>query len=196
MLLRSFRSHVLLLSFLLPCLCLAQGSSSAPSSPDPVEIVRSALEKFQARSTEALNYVFREHEVLHVFGQNGKLTVSDTYQIMFIEGNPYRVHVEHNNQPIPEEEVEKEKKHLEELARKYHEEARMVQQQRSQYAEVYSAAWSKPRVPEISLEGLPDSHKLRLLGTESADGMAAYVVEARPRSDHSTSKDATFQQET
>jgi len=188
MLLRPQGNRLLLLCLFLPSSCLAQIGSSATQPPDPITIVRTALEKFQARSTEARNYVFREHETIQRSTQNGKLTFSNTYQIMFIEGKPYRLHIEQNNRPIPEEDVEKEKKRLEESARKHLEENQAIQQKQSPGGNVYGVAWAKPQVPEIPLQNLPESHKLQLVRTEPVDGVDAYVIEAKPVSDHDASK--------
>ncbi|PYP86409.1 MAG: hypothetical protein DMG65_18860 [Candidatus Angelobacter sp. Gp1-AA117] len=53
-----FQSKLLGFSLLLTSVCLAQNSGSSPvPPPDAATIVRSALEKFQARSTEARNYL-------------------------------------------------------------------------------------------------------------------------------------------
>jgi len=78
------------------------------STPDPIELISLAAAKYIARELTTKDYAYVESDKTKTpFGEG-----SNTYQIILIEGHPYRRHTRFNGQPLPPEEEKDEQARL------------------------------------------------------------------------------------
>src|SRR5882672_6334076 len=71
----------------------AQAAKSAKPDPSSVtELVRRAVSNYKAREAQRDNYTYLMHVVRTDYGRPGKRKgkITGTYEIMFLEGEPYR----------------------------------------------------------------------------------------------------------
>jgi len=76
----------------------------------PSELVAKAARNHLARARAAEDFNYSERVQNLNFDAKGKVTlrVSDTYDVVFIEGAPYRIHIAHNDRPISGSDLKKE----------------------------------------------------------------------------------------
>jgi hypothetical protein len=104
---------ILLALWLISSCCVAQ---SAVSLPAPLA---HAIETRKQTLGEAQKYTYTEVAHNINYDKQGKVTldVSETYEIIFLEGAPYKKHVLHNGQLLPEKDAHAEEKKMDEVAR-------------------------------------------------------------------------------
>ncbi len=82
-------------------------------------LLRQAIENRKKTLGEAQNYTYTEQYRSLTFDSNGaeKLKFTDTFEIIFLEGAPYKKHVLHNQQPLSQKEQKKEDLNLADVAK-------------------------------------------------------------------------------
>ena len=90
---------------------LQDGRSSAT---DPVKLLRLAVANYNSRELTLKDYTYVENER----GRTLLQTVSNTYEIILLDGRPYRRHTKFNGQPLPPEEEKDEQARLDAARRK------------------------------------------------------------------------------
>src|ERR1700757_1130568 len=103
------------------CLVLAVFSlltrNAYPSTVDPA--LQQALDTRKQTVGEAQKYTYTEQDKTLNFDAKGKVTLEniETYEIIFLEGAPYKKHILHNGQPLAEKEQKTEDKKLQDVAK-------------------------------------------------------------------------------
>ena len=87
---------------------------SRKSATDPAELIRLAETNYIARELTLKDYTYVENER----GRTLLQTVSNTYEIILLDGRPYRRHTKFNGQPLPPEEEKDEQARLDAARRK------------------------------------------------------------------------------
>ncbi len=155
---------------LLVCSCgVAAGQQPAP---DPAEIIRRSVEKDQRNEKLVRNYTYTQRNEIRT---PGKPITSDTYELMILYGDHVLRHVAHNDQPLSPKDQAKEEDRIQKIMRKRQGENEKQRQERLAKAEK-SREEGRAFVREI-----PNAFELQLVGEDSVDGRAAYVIAATPR---------------
>ncbi len=86
------------------------------SSLDP--LLQKAVDRYHQTSAEAQSYTYTERYQNINRDSSGKETLNstDTYEIVFLEGAPYKKHTLHNDQPLSEKEQKKEDAKLKDVS--------------------------------------------------------------------------------
>jgi hypothetical protein len=149
-------------------------------SVDPEALVRAAVTNYNARQAQISDYEYLEREYRTVPLSGIKKSVhSDAYEIMSIEGHPYRRHVGHDDQPLPPEEEEQERQRLAVAMRQHADEA--LQAGLSGGRQVTAVIVFGKLQPHLPLDGLMDFFDIRWKKKEIVDGRVANVIEAKPK---------------
>jgi hypothetical protein len=104
-------------SILVICQLLAVVGAAQDAAPiDPR--LQKALDHYHQTLGEAQNYTYTERYQDINYDSKGKETLNytDTYEVIFLEGAPYKKHTLHNDQPLPEKQQEEEEKKLADVA--------------------------------------------------------------------------------
>jgi len=100
-------SPLVLFFVLMPAIAPAQ--PTVP--PDPAEIVRQFVERDRANKRALENYGYQEHSVQQLVDKSGKddgKPTSETWEVIAVEGRPYRRLTMRNEKPLPPRDREKE----------------------------------------------------------------------------------------
>jgi hypothetical protein len=154
------------------------GSALLWATDDPRDIVRRALDRNTHNSEELeRNYTYTERNERRILDGSGavKRRLSFTYDVMLLEGAPYRRLIQRNDLPLTPQEQRREDAELkkkQELRRKETPEERRRLQQRSE---------GELRKERQEMNQILDGFDLRLVGEEEIDGMPVWVVDGAPR---------------
>jgi len=142
-------------------------------SQDVHEIIRRAFEQNQRAQRENYTYLQREH--VRIVDGKGKVRSekTQTEDVTFIEGSPYRRVVERNDKPLTPEEQKAEDERL----RKSDEDRRKETPAQRQ---ARIAEWRR-RQEERPYREIPDAFDFKLAGEETVDGAPAWVIDATPK---------------
>jgi hypothetical protein len=160
-------------------LLIAASLGVAPGATlDPREIVRRSVAENQGKNSElALAYNFLEriqNKTLDAKGQV-RFATSKSHQVFMIDGTPYRLLVEENGKPIPEE---RRKDQSLELRRAVESRRQQTQSERLDRLSEFQKRRDRYR---RAIQEIPDAFNFRLVGEESVASRPAYVIEAMPR---------------
>jgi hypothetical protein len=119
---------------------------------------------------EAQSYTYTEHRTNINYDSKGKEThrFSDTYEIIFLEGAPYKKHILHDEKPLSEKEAKAEARKLEDVAK-----ARREQRERHS---LLHASFNL----ELPLDQLATSFEVKTAAPEELDGRQNLVFTAIP----------------
>ncbi|MDX2150863.1 MAG: hypothetical protein SFV54_09020 [Bryobacteraceae bacterium] len=147
---------------------------------DAREIVRRSVERdvFNSEKTKDYTYIQRQ-ETRKLNGKNAVTdTDSETFDVLLIEGQPYRRLIERNGKPLSESErLKEEKKFDKTLAERR---AQSPAERNKRLAEVEK----QRREGREFLKEVPDAYAFRLVGEQSLEGRDVWVIEAEPRKDY------------
>ena len=155
-------------------------STADPATPlTPKEIVRRAMEHDINNWEQEKNYTFLQRIEQRELNSDGSLksTKSETEEIIFLYGQPYAHLIKRNDQPLSDPDAKKvEKKLNDTMERRGHEtpterERRLAEFQKRHQDE------------HAFLLEVPEAYDFRVIGEETRNGRAAYVITGQPRQD-------------
>lgn len=153
------------------------------AEPDPLEIVQKALD-FSRRDDNAYkNYTITQQVFERELDDSGNVTstTTKTYENFMLYGEPYRRLIQRNGQPLPSGEERKEQQKYESARQSRKKES--PEQRKERIAE-YEQKVAKRRE---MLDEVARAFAFRHLGSETIDGMDAWILEAKPRPDYKPS---------
>lgn len=162
---------------------------SAPAGPAPSkeraaidisELVRRAAANYKGREALRNDYTYLVHYVWSSSDTRARRQrpSSADFEIVFIEGEPYRRQIRFNGQPLTPEQEKRQIAMMEAFAR-----ARREAKNRPGGLPAFYTAL------ELPVAQLPDAFDLHLMGRQRLDGSELYVIEALPK-DNPESADA------
>ena len=170
------------------CQCICSGTRRALlagfgavltllAQTDAREIVRRAVAEEESNWTVARNYGFVERVDARGLDYRGMLKSQDvrSYDVILVEGSPYRRLAERNGAPLSASEAKKEQ---EKLARSVSERSRESAAQRRLRLAEYE---NRPKWQREAWHELPDAFDFRLAGEEGAGLHKMFVIEATAR---------------
>jgi len=147
---------------------------------DPHEIVVRSIKADDESAKLARNYTYQVHDIHRELDGKGKVksTETETTDVLFLGGKPYRHLIQKNDKPLSPSEEAKETKKLDKAVA---EASRLSQEELDRrYAE-----FEKKRAQEREqLKFIPDAFDFKLLREEPVNGRLAYVIAATPRRDY------------
>ncbi len=158
-------------------LLILTSATALHGQADAREIIRRAVAADERNWKVARNYGFLERVDARRLDPQGRLKSKDVkiFDVMLLEGSPYRRLVERDDRPLPPGE---EKKEQEKLARSVAERRDETAAQRKQRLAEYDR---RPEWQREAWRELPEAFDFRLAGEEVWDGNGLYVIEATPR---------------
>jgi hypothetical protein len=144
--------------------------------PSAAEIVRRSAAVNAADWKAQAKFSHREQDTKSKVDSNGRATVDDvkTYEVMMIEGSPYKHLIAINGKPLSAAQARQEQDKLKrEIARRQHESASERQQRLSKY--------QRDREEEkLLMEQMVIAFRFTLVGRQQMDGVDCYVLDASP----------------
>lgn len=153
----------------------AQAASTAVDLEDACSILRVAVPKTLKNRRESMAYTYQIDYRNRNFDERGKLLTdySAKYDVIFVEGLPYRRQIEENRKPLSPQEAANEDRRYQ---RAFEERSRMSIDQKRDYLK-------RPWNVDFPLPQLVDLFSNRIVGQEDVDGRPAIVIESAPRAD-------------
>jgi hypothetical protein len=144
---------------------------------DAREVIRRAVAADERNWKVARNYGFSQRVDARRLDLQGRLKSKDVkiYDVMLLDGSPYRRLVARDDRPLPPGE---EKKEQEKLTRSIAERREETAAQRAQRLADYDR---RPEWQREAWRELPEAFDFRLAADEVWDGYSLYVIEATPR---------------
>lgn len=145
--------------------------------PDPAEIIKKSIEAGEANQKIARNYTYVEREEERDLNSDGSLkkTESHTYEVTLLEGEPYSRLIQKDDKPLSPKEEKKEQEKLDKSIREHDKE---TPEQRAKRR----AKFEKEQEDERKfLREMTSAFDFRMLGDETIDGRAVWVIECIPR---------------
>ena len=145
------------------------------SDPDAAELLRRAVDAERDNRHRAGNYLFREMIYYREGVPGGKLSLrrSSTYEVTFVEGEPFHMLVAVDGEPLSPEMERDEQKRLEQVA-EYRRKTPIEQRRKK----VISAEGRRFR---IDLRLIGECHDARYAGEDTVMGRKAWVIETEPK---------------
>ena len=154
-------------------LIIALACCAATSSvPDPKQIVRLSVKAIQADWAQAPGYSFEERDVESKHNARGTVK---TYQVLMIDGSPYRRAVALNDRPLlAGEQAEEERKLQEEIQKREHESNRERAKRIAKYQK-------ERRQDQAMMMAMVDAFDFQLAGEENVNGHDCWILDAHPK---------------
>lgn len=155
----------------------AATEDGVPSSPDPQEIIRRAVERDIINWQAAKDYTFLERvQEDSLDGSGGvKSSKSETREILVLYGEPFERMVAKDDKPLPEKEQKKQDEAFEKETRKRQNETPEERQKQIQKT-------AKEREDQRAfVREILDAYAFALVGTEVLNGRATWVIDGTPR---------------
>jgi hypothetical protein len=157
-----------------------EGSHSEfPTTDDPKEIMRRAVEIDHGNWEKVRNYTCQNRQVVKQLGKHGEVKSTDikTFDINFYYGREYQRLVQINDKPLDEQEQKKEEEKLNKFLAKYRDESEHDREKRLEKEK------KEREEGRLFLKDVVNAYDFRLLGEEVIEGVGTWVIEATPRSD-------------
>jgi hypothetical protein len=157
----------------------AANRSQAPSTgvdlEDADSVLRVAVPKTLRNRRESMAYTYQIDYRNRNFDEHGRLLTdySAKYDVIFVEGLPYRRLTQENRKPLDPQEAANEDRRYQ---RAFEERSRMSIDQKRDYLK-------RPWNVDVPLPQLVDLFSNRVIGNDKVDGRPAIVVESVPRTD-------------
>jgi len=152
-----------------------------PVAPPPAakEIVRRAMQRDISNWEQEKNYTFIQRIEQRELNADGsvKSNKSETEEIVFLYDQPYAHLIKRNDQPLPDAEARKVEKKLNDTMEKRRTETPSEREKRLADFEKHH------RDEHEFLLEVPDAYDFRIVGEETLNGRAAYVISGEPRAD-------------
>ena len=149
--------------------------------PPPVakEMVRRAMQRDVSNWEQEKNYTFIQRIEQRELNSDGsvKSNKSETEEIIFLYDQPYAHLIKRNDQPLSDAEARKVEKKLNDTMQKRRGETPADREKRLADFE------KRHREEHEFLLEVPDAYNFRIVGEETLNGRAAYVINAEPRAD-------------
>jgi hypothetical protein len=154
---------------------------------DALEIVRRSIALEDRNAELSRNYTYLARQEQRETDSAGKIVKieSDTFDIMLLDGSPYRRHVAHNDRPLHAKDEAKEQEKLRAETDVRRKETPEGRKQRIEDAE------RRRRRQRDPYKEIPNAFNLKLAGEETIGGVAAYVIEATPKPGYQPQSRAT-----
>jgi hypothetical protein len=151
---------------------LAGGLAAASQPPDPKDIVRRSVQAIEADWSRAPGYSFEERDVESK--HNGPFTVK-TYQVLMIEGSPYKRLIAIGDRPLSAtEQALEEQKLRAEIDKRQHESDRERRRRIAKY--------EKERArDQAMLLNMMEAFDFEPAGEETVNGHDCWVMDAQPK---------------
>ena len=160
------KRRVIKLFFVLP----AAATLLYAAGPDPIDLLRRSVQAEEDNLARAASYLYTE-DVTHstVEGDLVLHTESQRYEVIFLGGKPYFRLKSRDGLPLPPDEEAAEK-------------ARMDAVANDRRASLFgsSSPAERPRI-SVVYRILLDSHEVRLIGEDTLQGRAVWILEAIPK---------------
>ena len=171
----SMKRLAIALALLLPCVPLAQDSSSLTESQIR-ELIRKSADNDVENTKRQRDYTFVQRTEQRRLDGKGrvKATESKTYEIMVLSGDPVRKLIAKDDRPLSAKDGKKEDDKIQKLIAKYEKENEGQRRKRIAKDEK-TAEEDRQFVREIA-----DAFHFRLLRTEALAGRDTYVIDAEP----------------
>lgn len=164
------------------CVLPAFGNSIA-QAVGPDEIVRQAVTAYKTRELNAKQYACIENDDL-VLSHNGRVHLSDTYEVIPLGEKAYRLHRLHNGLPLPPQEERSEQQKLEQMKEEAHKFFRRKMEEAGTQSEIRGWVQVVDRSYqfwELNLETLPAAFDFTFLRQETLNGRNVFVIEGKPQ---------------
>ena len=150
-----------------------------PPTADAKEIVRRSVEIDHHNFERARNYTCRRREVERELDKNGgvKSTHINTFEMMFLSGEPYSRLVQKDDHPLSEKDRKKEEEKMEKFIAKHRDESAKDHEKRLAKEE------KERQEGRLFLRDVINAFDFKLVGEEQLEGKDTYVIEAVPRRD-------------
>jgi hypothetical protein len=154
---------------------------------DAAEIVRHSIATEDRTIELSRNYAYQQRQEIRENDSAGKFrkTGSETYDLLILEGSPYRRHVAHDDKPLATNEQAKEEDKFRHAADDRRKE---TPEQRQQRIADYDRRRHRQREP---FREIPNAFNLRVAGEETLGGVTAWVIEATPKAGYKPVSNAT-----
>ena len=167
------------------CLLVALRAPAQEPAPDPLDIVRSSVDRDWTDFESRKNYTYQERSEFRQYRRDGGTAKvrSETNEILILGGRPYERLTARDDKPLSAREERREQAKLDrELAKRQHE------------SPAEQARYQKERTEERAfIREIPDAFTFRLVKTDTVSNQPAWVIEAQPkpgyRAIHSQAKD-------
>lgn len=162
--------HFLVFTSALVCAFAFSSAAQAQTASSLDPLLRQAVANVRGTSEEAQQYTYTQRNTDRTFDSNGKVKEqsSDTYEIIFLEGAPYRKRVAHDDKPLPEKQQKEEDKKLADVA----EARRHAKSGDSALRGIFHLRLPVERLDEFNVIGV---------GSEEIDGRKNLVFTATPK---------------
>ena len=154
---------------------------------DAAEIVRRSIATEDHTIELSRDYGHHQRQEIRETDSNGKLrkTSSDTYDILILEGSPYRRHVAHDDKPLSASEQAKEDE-------KYKHALEDRRRETPDQRKARIADWDRRRRREREpFREVPNAFNLKVAGEETIGGNPAWVIDATPKPGYKPVSNAT-----
>jgi len=133
------------------------------------------------------NYAYQQRQEIRETDSGGKLrkTSSETYDVLILDGSPYRRHIAHDDKPLPSDEQAREDDKYRHAAEDRRQET--PEQRQARIAD-YDRHRRRQREP---YREVPNGFNLRVAGEEAVAGIPCWVIEATPRPGYKPVSNAT-----
>lgn len=155
-------------------LLLSAGGCLAAAIPqvNTQEIIRRSVAAIESDWSRAPAYSFQERDVISKHGSAPSIT---TYQVLMIDGSPYKRLVAINDRPLSAgEQAEEARKLRLEIYRRGHESPR-------QHARRVAKYDRERQHDHVLFMAMVDAFSFRLVGQETVDGHDCWVMDATPK---------------
>jgi hypothetical protein len=158
-------------------LAIAFGMARPADAPDVRQVLRNAIVNLEKNDRVADHYNYKQRRVVRHLDGNGavKKTEVHTFDVVQIEGTPWKRLIAKDDKPLPPNEERKEEERLQKETRKRASESAGDRQKRLREHEK-----ERQIEAELNREAL-EAFDFRLEGREAVSGVACFVISAAPR---------------
>lgn len=163
--------------FALVVFVCARLASAAADTPDPIQIVRTAIDLNHKGEVQVRGYALTHEVTERDIGSDGavKETESKTFEVTLVGGQPYEKLVRRDGSALSPEDAQKEQRKLDQTIR---ERERESPEQRKSRLDQYE---QKLKTRREMLDDLPAAFDFRIKSSEIIDGHDCWIIEATPK---------------
>jgi hypothetical protein len=165
-----------MLKFSIAVFALPLLAASAPPEITPAQMVRRALDAYSRGEAAQREYSYCQRDDVRILDGSGGLKHHDlrTFDVIMVDGSPYRRLVKRNDQALPPDE---EKEQQEDFRRGIDQRHNETPEQRRQRI----AEWDHKRQErQGDMNEVPNAFDFRLVGEETISGVPVWVIEGTP----------------
>lgn len=150
----------------------AVAAAALPGDLDPMSLLERGIRSDFENRQRSASYLYREDVTQRALTGSGTAveTSSASYEVIYLENQPYYKLTGRNGSPLSPSEQEEEQRRMEAVAA-----------ERRSLGGTFAASAERPRIT-VRYSRIPDLHQVRYLGEEKVGGYDTYVLEAYPKS--------------